>query len=56
MFSTALTLSDLGFLAKGAGMTLAVTGVSVAAGTILGVIFGVIQMTRGNWIDIRLRH
>ena len=40
MFDTALTLADLGFLAKGAAMTLAVTAVSVLAGTILGVVFG----------------
>ena len=38
MFDTALTWNDLLFLAKGAWMTLVVTGVSVAAGTILGVI------------------
>jgi polar amino acid transport system permease protein len=43
MFDTALTLSDLGFLAKGAGMTLAVTAVSVLFGTFLGVIFGVVR-------------
>ena len=40
MFDTALTLSDLAFLAKGAGITLAVTAVSVVFGTALGVIFG----------------
>ncbi len=33
MFETALTLNDLLFLAKGAGMTLAVTGVAVTAGS-----------------------
>ena len=49
MFSTALTFSDLGFLAKGAGMTLTVTGVSVAAGTALGVIFGVIRSQLGPY-------
>ena len=47
MFETALTLNDLLFLAKGAGMTLAVTGVSVAAGTVMGVIFGVIRAQFG---------
>ena len=36
MSQTAITFNDLMFLAKGAGMTLAVTGVSVAAGTVLG--------------------
>lgn len=49
MFDTALTLSDLGFLAKGAAMTLAVTGVSVAAGTVLGVVFGVIRTQFGPY-------
>ncbi len=49
MFDTALTFSDLGFLAQGAAMTLAVTGVSVAAGTLLGVIFGVIRSQFGPW-------
>ena len=49
MFETALTLNDLLFLAKGAGMTLAVTGVSVAAGTVMGVIFGVIRAQFGPY-------
>lgn len=43
MFDTALTFNDLMFLAKGAGMTLAVTGVSVAAGTVMGIVFGVLR-------------
>lgn len=47
MFETALTLNDLWFLAKGAGMTLAVTAGSVAAGTAMGVIFGVIRAQFG---------
>jgi len=47
MFDTALTLNDLKFLAQGAGMTLMVTGVSVAAGTVLGVIFGVVRTQLG---------
>lgn len=49
MFETALTFSDLGFLAQGAAMTLAVTGVSVVAGTLLGVIFGVARSQLGSW-------
>lgn len=47
MFETALTLSDLGFLARGAAMTIAITLVSVAFGTLLGVIFGVIRTQIG---------
>lgn len=49
MFNTALTWSDLAFLAQGAGMTLAVTAVSVAAGTVLGVLFGVIRYQVGPY-------
>ena len=49
MFDTALSLSDLGFLAQGAAMTLAVTGVSVTAGTLLGVVFGVIRAQFGPY-------
>ena len=44
MFNTTLTWSDLAFLAQGAGMTLAVTAVSVVAGTVLGILFGVIRV------------
>ncbi|MCP8894845.1 amino acid ABC transporter permease [Shinella daejeonensis] len=49
MFNTALTWNDLLFLAQGAGMTLAVTGLSVAAGTVLGVIFGVMRFQLGPY-------
>lgn len=48
MFDTALTANDFIFLAKGAGMTLAVTGVSVAIGTLLGIVFGVIRVQLGS--------
>ena len=47
MFDTALTSADLVFLAKGAGMTLLVTAISVVLGTILGVIFGVFRTQVG---------
>ncbi len=49
MFNTALTWSDLVFLAQGAGMTLTVTAVSVAAGTVLGIIFGVLRFQLGPY-------
>lgn len=49
MFETALTWNDMIFLAKGAGMTLMVTAVSVFAGTILGVICGVIRVQAGPY-------
>jgi len=47
MFETALTANDLAFLAKGAGMTLMVTFVSVAAGTLFGILFGVLRNQLG---------
>ncbi|WP_284165916.1 amino acid ABC transporter permease [Frigidibacter sp. SD6-1] len=43
MFDTALTLKDLMFLAKGAGITLAITAIAVLFGTALGVVFGTIK-------------
>lgn len=49
MFDTTLTLNDLAFLAQGAAMTLAVTAVSVAAGTVLGILFGVIRVQIGPY-------
>lgn len=49
MFDTALTTTDLLFLAKGAGMTLAVTAVSVAAGTLLGILFGIARFQLGPY-------
>ncbi|UHC20197.1 amino acid ABC transporter permease (plasmid) [Methylobacterium currus] len=47
MPTTALTLADLAFLAQGAGLTLAVTAVAVAAGTFLGIVCGVLRMQLG---------
>lgn len=47
MFDTALTTSDLIFLAKGAGVTILVTAISVLIGTILGIIFGVVRVQLG---------
>ena len=43
MFDTGLTLNDMAFLAKGAGVTLAITAVSVLFGTALGVAFGIFK-------------
>lgn len=47
MFDTALTSTDLIFLAKGAGMTLIVTAVAVTVGTILGIVFGIVRYQLG---------
>lgn len=49
MFDTALTVNDLIFLAKGAGMTILVTAISVFFGTILGIVFGVVRYQVGPW-------
>lgn len=49
MFDTALSLNDLLLLARGAGMTLLVTGISVFFGTVLGVAFGVFRFQVGPW-------
>ncbi len=47
MPTTALTPADLAFLAQGAGLTLAVTAVAVTAGTLLGIVCGVLRMQLG---------
>ncbi|MBD3763828.1 MAG: amino acid ABC transporter permease [Rhodobacterales bacterium] len=49
MFDTALTANDLILLARGAGMTLVVTAISVFFGTILGIVFGVLRYQVGPW-------
>ena len=49
MFDTALSLNDLILLARGAGMTLLVTAISVFFGTILGIAFGVFRFQVGPW-------
>ena len=50
MFDTALSTADLVFLARGAGMTLLVTAISVVLGTILGILFGVFRYQAGPWL------
>jgi polar amino acid transport system permease protein len=47
VLDTALSFNDLLFLARGAAMTLLVTAVSVAAGTLMGVVFGVVRVQAG---------
>jgi polar amino acid transport system permease protein len=49
MFDTALTLKDLGFLAQGALVTLAVTLIAVTFGTLLGLVFGILK-AQFNWL------
>ena len=53
-FKTAITLNDLLFLAQGAGWTLLITLIAVAAGTVLGVIFGVFRAVVPWWASIWL--
>ncbi|QCO57490.1 amino acid ABC transporter permease (plasmid) [Pseudorhodobacter turbinis] len=54
MFETSLTLSDLMFLAKGAGMTIAVTFFAVTGGTLMGLLFGVIRAQISPWAALPL--
>ncbi|AML52877.1 MULTISPECIES: amino acid ABC transporter permease [Falsihalocynthiibacter] len=49
MFDTGLNLNDLMFLAKGAGMTLAVTAFAVTGGTLMGLFFGVLRAHISTW-------
>ncbi len=49
MFDTALSAADLVFLAKGAGMTIVVTAISVVLGTLLGIVFGIFRFQVGPW-------
>jgi His/Glu/Gln/Arg/opine family amino acid ABC transporter permease subunit len=54
MFETALNFNDLAFMLKGAGITLAITGVAVFGGTVLGVLFGVIRSQISPWMALPL--
>jgi len=49
MLETSLTSADLVFLARGAGMTLLVTAISVCLGTVLGIVLGVFRLQVGPW-------
>jgi polar amino acid transport system permease protein len=52
MFDTALSLNDLRFLMLGAGWTLLITAISVTAGTLLGVLFGVARAQTPLWVSL----
>ncbi|WP_138934642.1 amino acid ABC transporter permease [Roseovarius arcticus] len=54
MFDTSLTASDLWFMMKGAGVTLAITFFAVTGGTLLGVTFGVIRSHVNPWLTLPL--
>lgn len=47
MFDTTLSLTDVLFLAKGAGITILVTAISVVIGTVLGILFGIVRVQLG---------
>lgn len=49
MFETAMTAKDFWMLVQGAGMTLLVTAISVAIGTVVGVICGIFRFQAGPW-------
>lgn len=49
MFDTGMTWNDLLFLLRGAGLTLWITAIAVAGGTILGLAFGVIRASVSPW-------
>lgn len=54
MFETDLSLNDLMFMAKGAGMTLAITFFAVTGGTLMGLLFGVIRASVRPWMTLPL--
>ncbi|MDX1786126.1 MAG: amino acid ABC transporter permease [Roseovarius sp.] len=54
MFETDLSLNDLMFLAKGAGVTLAITFFAVTGGTLMGFLFGVIRAQIKPWMALPL--
>jgi hydroxyproline transport system permease protein len=51
MFDTAFTLSDLGYMLRGTGMTLLITFWSVLGGTVLGLAFGLVRATAPWYVN-----
>ena len=54
MLDTGLTVNDLLFLGQGALLTLAITAIAVAGGTVLGVAFGVARSQLSPWLLLPL--
>jgi hydroxyproline transport system permease protein len=50
MFNTGLTVNDLWFLARGAWVTIQITVLAVAGGTLLGILFGVLRSLVSAWL------
>ncbi len=51
LIDTSFSLNDLWFMLKGAGVTLAVTFWAVLAGTLLGLVLGVVRATAPWWVN-----
>lgn len=51
MFDTSFTWDDLLLMLDGAGMTLALTAVSVLGGTLMGTLFGLIRASGPAWAN-----
>ncbi|MEO8346590.1 MAG: amino acid ABC transporter permease [Betaproteobacteria bacterium] len=54
MFETDLTSTDLLFMLKGAGVTLALTFWAVLGGTLMGFVFGVLRASAASWVNALL--
>lgn len=54
MFDTDLSLNDLMFMAKGAGVTLTITFFAVTGGTLMGLLFGVVRASVKPWMTLPL--
>ncbi|MFN7166953.1 MAG: amino acid ABC transporter permease [Pannonibacter sp.] len=52
MFDTAFSSNDLMFLLKGAWLTIQLTVVAVAIGTVLGVVFGWARASLPGWVNV----
>lgn len=52
MIDTAMTMNDIWFMLRGAGVTLAITFWAVLGGTILGIAFGLIRAGGPKWLSI----
>jgi polar amino acid transport system permease protein len=54
MIETDFARTDLWFMLKGAGMTLALTFWAVLGGTVMGFVFGVLRAVASSWVNALL--
>jgi His/Glu/Gln/Arg/opine family amino acid ABC transporter permease subunit len=54
MIETDFARTDLWFMLRGAGMTLALTFWAVLGGTVMGFVFGVLRVVASSWINAML--